>query len=69
MNIVLRLFLSGLAAFIISLIVINIDIFSSFEHSNLYDAILAEITSMIFLYFIFKGMNDDDYIDIFRFAV
>lgn len=59
MNIVLRFFLLGLAGFIISIIVTNINIFNSFENSNLYDAILAGILAMVFAYFIFKGMYDD----------
>lgn len=60
MNIVLRFFLLGLAGFISSIIVTNIDIFNSFENSNLYDATLVGILTMISAYFILKGMYDEN---------
>lgn len=59
MNIVFRFFLVGLAGFISSIIVTNINIFSSFENSNLYDATLVGILTMISAYFILKGMYDE----------
>lgn len=58
MSFFLRLLLSGLIAFVVSSILININLFDGYEYANQYNAIIVGLTSLVFGYFIFRGMKE-----------
>lgn len=60
MNLFLRLMLIGLISFIVSIILINANLFDGYEYSNQYEAIITGLTSLIFGFFIFRGMNNKE---------
>lgn len=60
MNFFLRLMLIGLLSFMVSLILINANLFDGYEYSNQYDAIITGLTSLIFAFFIFRGMDNKE---------